>query len=155
MKFFHHSQNMKETVKMGVDNADFSGWATKANLKCADGRTIMPDAFAHMDGKQIPLVWHHGHDNPDNVLGHAILEARPEGMYAYGFFNNTAPGQQAKAEEPRRPSLGVQDWYVGPAQVFVLPGTSGANQRRDYDGRPNRLSWWRDLALICGRDTPD
>ncbi|MEV7430259.1 mismatch-specific DNA-glycosylase [Nocardioides sp. NPDC092400] len=49
-----------------------------------------------------------------------------------------------------RPHLGVQDWYVGPAQVFVLPGPSGANQRRDYDGRPNRLSWWRDLAMICG-----
>ncbi|HTW14307.1 MAG TPA: mismatch-specific DNA-glycosylase [Nocardioides sp.] len=50
-----------------------------------------------------------------------------------------------------RPGLGVQDWYVGPAQVFVLPGTSGANQRRDYDGRPNRLSWWRDLAGLAGR----
>ena len=82
---------------MGVENADFSGWATKAGLKCADGRTIMPEAFAHMDGKQIPLVWQHGHDNPENVLGHAILEARPEGMYAYGFFNGTEPGQQAKA----------------------------------------------------------
>lgn len=50
-----------------------------------------------------------------------------------------------------RPGLGVQDWYVGPAQVFVLPGTSGANQRRDYDGRPNRLSWWRDLAGLAAR----
>lgn len=49
-----------------------------------------------------------------------------------------------------RPGLGVQDWYVGPAQVYVLPGVSGANQRHDYDGRPNRLSWWRDLAMICG-----
>jgi hypothetical protein len=82
---------------MGVDNADFSGWATKAGLKCADGRTIMPEAFAHMDGKQVPLVWQHGHSNPENVLGHAVLEARPEGMYAYGFFNGTEPGQQAKA----------------------------------------------------------
>ncbi|MQW76718.1 mismatch-specific DNA-glycosylase [Nocardioides sp. dk4132] len=53
-----------------------------------------------------------------------------------------------------RPHLGVQDWYVGPAQVFVLPGTSGANQRRDYDGRPNRLSWWRDLAALTGRAGP-
>lgn len=52
---------------------------------------------------------------------------------------------------PGRPSLGVQDWYVGGAQVFVLPGTSGANQRKDYDGRPNRLSWWRDLAMLAGR----
>lgn len=53
-----------------------------------------------------------------------------------------------------RPGLGVQDWYVGPAQVFVLPGTSGANQRRDYDGRPNRLSWWRDLAALSGSAGP-
>lgn len=82
---------------MGVENADFSGWATKAGLKCADGRTIMPEAFAHMDGKQVPLVWQHGHSNVENVLGHAILEARPEGMYAHGFFNDTEPGRQAKA----------------------------------------------------------
>jgi TDG/mug DNA glycosylase family protein len=53
-----------------------------------------------------------------------------------------------------RVSLGVQDWYVGPAQVFVLPGTSGANQRKDYDGRPNRLSWWRDLAALVGTAPP-
>jgi hypothetical protein len=78
-------------------NADFSGWASKAGLKCDDGRTIMPDAFAHMDGKQVPLVWHHGHNDPENVLGHAILEARPEGLYAYGFFNDTTPGKQTKA----------------------------------------------------------
>jgi hypothetical protein len=57
----------------------------------------MPEAFAHMDGKQVPLVWQHGHDNPENVLGHAILEARPEGLYAHGYFNGTEPGQQAKA----------------------------------------------------------
>jgi hypothetical protein len=82
---------------MGVENADFSGWATKAGLKCLDGRTIMPEAFAHMDGKTIPLVWQHGHDNPENVLGHAVLESRPEGMYAHGFFNETPAGQQAKA----------------------------------------------------------
>ena len=68
---------------------DFSGWATKANLKCTDGRTIMPDAFKHQDRMQVPLVWQHGHNNPENVLGHAILENRPEGVYTYGFFNNS------------------------------------------------------------------
>jgi hypothetical protein len=66
---------------------DFSGWATKAGLKCSDGRTIMPEAFKHQDQVTVPLVWQHGHDSPDNVLGHAILEARDEGVYAYGFFN--------------------------------------------------------------------
>lgn len=76
---------------------DFSGWATKAGLKCSDGRTIMPDAFKHQDKQRVPLVWQHGHDKPDNVLGHAILENRgDEGVYAYGFFNDTPQGQNAR-----------------------------------------------------------
>jgi hypothetical protein len=77
--------------------ADFSGYATKAGLKCSDGRTIMPEAFKHMDGKTVPLVWQHGHSEPGNVLGHAVLEARDDGIYAYGFFNGTDPGKNAKA----------------------------------------------------------
>ena len=75
---------------------DFSGWATKANLKCSDGRTIMPDAFAHMDGVEVPLVWHHRHGEVQNVLGHAILTAKPEGLWADGFFNKTDAAQHAK-----------------------------------------------------------
>ena len=75
---------------------DFSGYATKAGLKCSDGRTITAEAFKHMDGLTVPLVWQHGHDSPTNVLGHAVLEARPDGMYAYGFFNETTAGQNAK-----------------------------------------------------------
>ena len=70
--------------------ADFSGYATKAGLKCSDGRTIMPGAFAHQDKMQVPLVWQHGHTDPENVLGHAILEHREDGVYAYGFFNESA-----------------------------------------------------------------
>lgn len=69
--------------------ADFSGYATKAGLKCSDGRTIMPDAFKHQDSMQVPLVWQHGHTDPENVLGHVLLENRPDGVYAYGFFNGT------------------------------------------------------------------
>lgn len=69
--------------------ADFSGYATKAGLKCSDGRTIMPDAFKHQDSMKVPLVWQHGHSDPENVLGHAILENRPDGVYAYGFFNTS------------------------------------------------------------------
>jgi hypothetical protein len=76
--------------------ADFGGWATKAGLKCTDGRTIMRGAFEHMDQQQVPLVWQHGHGSVDNVLGHAILENRDEGVYAYGFFNTTKQGQTAK-----------------------------------------------------------
>lgn len=77
--------------------ADFSGWATKNGLKCTDGRTIMPNAFQHQDQMTVPLVWQHGHNDPENVLGHAILENREEGVYAYGFFNDTAKAEHAKS----------------------------------------------------------
>lgn len=76
--------------------ADFSGYATKAGLKCADGRTIMPEAFKHQDQIQVPLVWMHGHSDPTNVLGHAILEAREDGIYTRCFFNDTPKAQHAK-----------------------------------------------------------
>ncbi len=69
--------------------ADFSGWATKAGLLCSDGRTIMANAFRHQDQTKVPLVWQHGHTDPENVLGHAILENRDEGVYCYGFFNKS------------------------------------------------------------------
>ena len=75
---------------------DFCGWATKNNLKCSDGRTIMKDAFKHMDGKVVPLVWNHKHEGVVDVLGHALLENRDEGVYAYGTFNDTESGQTAK-----------------------------------------------------------
>jgi len=80
-----------------MEAADFSGYATKAGLKCSDGRTISPKAFEHMDGQRVPLVWEHGHNEPTNVLGHAVLQARTDGVYAYGFFNETPAGQTAKA----------------------------------------------------------
>jgi HK97 family phage prohead protease len=76
---------------------DFSGYATKAGLKCSDGRTITPEAFKHMHGVQVPLVWMHNHKDAENVLGHAVLEARADGVYAYGFFNKTKQGENAKA----------------------------------------------------------
>ena len=76
--------------------ADFSGYATKAGLKCSDGRTIMPDAFAHQDTMTVPLVWQHGHNNPENVLGHAVLENRKDGVYCYGFFNDSTKAKHTK-----------------------------------------------------------
>jgi HK97 family phage prohead protease len=75
---------------------DFAGYATKADLKCSDGRTIKPNAFAHMHGKKVPLVWQHGHNSPENILGHALLEARTDGLYAYGFFNDTPAAKHSK-----------------------------------------------------------
>ena len=77
-------------------NCDFHGWATVVNRKCSDGRTIMPDAFKHCDGRTVPLVWNHQHDNPENVLGKATLEHRDEGIYAYCSFNDTETGQLGK-----------------------------------------------------------
>lgn len=75
---------------------DFSGWATRNDLVCADGRTIRKDAFKHCDGKTVPLVWNHRHDEPANILGHALLENRADGVYAYCFFNDTESGRAAK-----------------------------------------------------------
>lgn len=76
---------------------DFGGWATRNNIKCSDGRTILKDAFKQNDGQKVPLVWNHQHNDVNEVLGHALLENRAEGVYAYCKFNNTESGQTAKA----------------------------------------------------------
>ena len=76
---------------------DFSGWATRNNLKCSDGRTIIKDAFKGNDGIVVPLVWNHNHADANNVLGHCLLENREEGVYTYGKFNDTEQGQNAKS----------------------------------------------------------
>lgn len=76
---------------------DFSGWATRNDLVCADGRTIRHNAFEDCDGKTVPLVWNHRHDEPSNILGHALLENRKDGVYAYCTFNDTESGKAAKA----------------------------------------------------------
>lgn len=75
---------------------DFSGWATKNDIRCSDGRTIRHNAFADNDGDIVPLVWQHGHGTPDNVLGHVQLENRDQGVYAYGFFNDTPAANHSK-----------------------------------------------------------
>lgn len=77
-------------------NYDFSGWATRNDLQCSDGRTIRRDAFKGNDGAVVPLVWNHEHKDPNAVLGHAMLENRDDGVYAYGTFNDTEQGQHAK-----------------------------------------------------------
>lgn len=75
---------------------DFAGWVTRANLRCTDGRIIMNDAFKGCDGKRVPLVWAHQHNSVEDVLGHMDLENRGEGVYGYGYFNETDSGQNAK-----------------------------------------------------------
>lgn len=81
-----------------MDEFHFSGWATRNDLLCGDGRTIRKDAFKDNDGKTVPLIWNHDHGNPEAVLGHAILENREDGVYAYGVFNlETEQGRNAKA----------------------------------------------------------
>ena len=79
-----------------MEKYDFSGWATRNDILCSDGRTIRKDAFKHNDGQTVPLVWNHNHNDPDNILGHALLENRNEGVYAYCTFNESDSGIAAK-----------------------------------------------------------
>jgi len=79
-----------------AENYDFSGWATRANMRCSDGRIIAQNAFKDCDGAKVPLVWNHRQDNPENVLGYAILEHRDEGVYTYGYFNESPKAVEAK-----------------------------------------------------------
>jgi HK97 family phage prohead protease len=92
---------MRRKIKMSkaediLSKYDFSGWATRTNLRCSDGRTIMENAFAHNDGQIVPLVWMHDHGDPSKVLGHGLLKNEKEGVRIYGVFNNTEAGQNAK-----------------------------------------------------------
>lgn len=79
-----------------MEKYDFSGYATRNDILCSDGRTIRKNAFKHNDGQTVPLVWNHNHNDPDNILGHALLENRDEGVYAYCTFNNSESGLAAK-----------------------------------------------------------
>lgn len=81
---------------IGSNDYDFSGWATRANMKCSDGRTIMKDAFIDNDGASVPLVWNHQHNDPFNVLGHALLKNMEEGVYAYCKFNDSESGKMGR-----------------------------------------------------------
>ena len=90
---------------------DFSGWVTKANVRCADGVTIAENAFKDDNGKKVPLVWNHQHNDPDNVLGHAILENRQDGVYAYCKFNNSEAAKNAK--------IAVQNGDIDAMSIFA------------------------------------
>ena len=123
---------------------DFSGYATKAGIRCSDGRTITPNAFSESDGKRVPLVWQHMHNDPNNILGHAMLEHRKDGVYAHCFFNETGPANQAKALVQHRDitSLSIYANSLVEKNNMVMHGVirelslvlSGANEgaRIDY-----------------------
>ena len=81
---------------MSKKTFDFSGYATRVDLKCSDGAIIREDAFKHQNGETVPLVWQHLHNGPENILGHAMLEHRKDGVYAYASFNDSEQGRNAK-----------------------------------------------------------
>lgn len=119
-------------------NFDFSGYATKNNLKCSDGRTILENAFKHNDGQTVPLVWQHMHNDPSNVLGHALLENRKDGVYAYCKFNNGVKGQQAKT-------------LVEHGDVVAL--SIYANQLQESNGRVSHGAI-REVSLVLAGANP-
>lgn len=105
-------------------NYDFGGWATKNNLKCSDGLTISKDAFKHNSGRKVPLIWNHEHNNPDNVLGHAMLENKEDGVYAFCTFNHTPSAQNAK-EMVQHGDIDALSIYANQLQkqgMFVMHG---------------------------------
>ena len=112
---------------------DFSGWATKYGIKCSDGRTILPGAFSDMDGKKVPIVFGHIHDDPDMVLGHAYLYSRPEGIWTEGYFN----------ENPKAKST------MGALQNGDLDGLSiYANELKHVNGRQVQHGNIRELSVV-------
>ena len=120
-------------------NYDFSGWATKSNVLCADGRTILPNAFKDNDKTTVPLVWMHNHNDPENVLGHALLENRDDGLWAYGFFNETPKGKLAK-------SL-VQHGDVEMLSIY-------ANQLKETNGNVQHGNV-REVSLVLASANPE
>lgn len=110
---------------------DFVGWATKYNIKCADGRTIMNDAFSEMDGKRVPLVWNHQHNSTDSILGHALLKCYPEGVKSFCSFNDTAAGKDAK--------LIVEHGDVEALSIMAFP-IQETNQRHVMHGTIKEVS---------------
>ena len=114
-------------------------------------RRLRPDEDVEVADLGLGLTDLVGHWDPRWVEIDELVEKverwAPEWL---AFTSKNVAHEAAKALGRRRPGLGPHDWYVGPAQVFVLPGTSGANQRKDYDGRPHRVAWWHDLAALAG-----
>lgn len=122
-----------------MESYDFCGWATRNDVKCSDGRTIRKDAFKHNDGQSVPLVWNHQHNENFNVLGHAMLENRPEGVYAYCKFNDTESGQNAK--------LLVENGDITQLSIY-------ANQLRQQNGDVLH-GMIREVSLVLAGANPE
>lgn len=122
-----------------MESYDFCGWATRNDVKCSDGRTIRKDAFKHNDGQSVPLVWNHQHNENFNVLGHAMLENRPEGVYAYCKFNDTESGQNAK--------LLVENGDITQLSIY-------ANQLKQHNGDVLHGSI-REVSLVLAGANPE
>ena len=126
-----------------MENYDFSGYATRNDLLCGDGRTIRKNAFKDNDGSTVPLVWNHQHNDPDAVLGHALLENRDDGVYAYCKFNDSEAGQSAKELVRHGDVRSLSIWANKLKQIGgdVIHGTirelslvlAGANPGADVD----------------------
>ena len=101
---------MPDAIPAKYQDCDFAGWATRNDLRCSDGRTIRRDAFAHQDGAKVPLVWGHNHDSPNAVLGHGFLENRPEGVFFYGYFNDSEDAKRAKQDVMHRDVTSLSIW---------------------------------------------
>ncbi len=121
---------------------DFSGWATRNDIVCADGRTIRHGAFKHCDGMSVPIVWNHQHNDPNNILGHAILEDRQDGIYAYGIFNDTESGRAAK--------LLVQHGDVTSLSIYA----NGLKQRSNGKGKDVVHGDIREVSLVVAGANP-
>ncbi len=121
---------------------DFSGWATRNDIVCADGRTVRRDAFKHCDGMSVPIVWNHQHNDPANILGHAILENRQDGVYAYGFFNETESGKAAKQL--------VQHGDVQALSIYA----NGLKQQPNGRGKDVIHGDIRELSLVVAGANP-
>ena len=145
---------------------DFAGWATRNNLKCSDGRTIMKDAFKDNDGQKVPLVWNHEHNDPFSVLGHAMLRNRDNGVYAYCKFNDTESGQAAKklVKHGDVVSLSIYANKLKQQGSKVLHGAirevslvlAGANPGAFIDQVMQHGEWSEDEAILftgMGKDT--
>ena len=121
---------------------DFCGWVTRNDLRCSDGRTIRKDAFKHCDGLIVPMVWNHQHDDPNDVLGHMLLENRDEGVYGYGYFNNTPEGQGVKAR--------VLHGDINKMSIWA----NNLKQKKNIDGTDVLHGIIREVSLVLSGANP-
>lgn len=121
---------------------DFCGWVTRNDLRCSDGRTIRKGAFKHCDGLVVPMVWNHQHDDPSDVLGHMLLEDRDEGVYGYGYFNDTPEGQGVKAR--------VLHGDINKMSIWA----NNLKQKKNIDGTDVLHGIIREVSLVLSGANP-